>query len=360
MGAQSDIVLQLTDVTRTFGGVVAVNNVSFEVARGEFVTLLGPSGCGKTSTLRLIAGFLAPNAGEIRLQGDLVNNVPPYERDIGMVFQSYALFPHMTVAQNVGFGLQMRRVAKAAAAERIANALGLVQLGGYERRFPHELSGGQQQRVAIARALVVEPAILLMDEPMSNLDALLRAEMQLELKRIIERVGVTTINVTHNQEEALAMSDRIIVMSTGHIEQVGTPLDVYAKPASTFVASFLGRSNILVCEVERRDDSSVCARLPSGGTVVIAGVDAAVGEHITFQVRPESITLKAGADAGENTFAGVVRQVAFMGSWYEYLIDVSGTNFLVHVPAAASRNTFDDGNAVSVAWSADDMVRLEG
>ena len=360
MSSQSEIVLQLTDVTRTFGDVVAVNNVSFEVARGEFVTLLGPSGCGKTSTLRLISGFLAPNAGEIRLQGDLVNDVPPYERDIGMVFQSYALFPHMTVAQNVGFGLQMRRVAKSAAAERIANALGLVQLGGYEQRYPHELSGGQQQRVAIARALVVEPAILLMDEPMSNLDALLRAEMQLELKRIIERVGVTTINVTHNQEEALAMSDRIIVMSTGHIEQVGTPLDVYAKPASTFVAGFLGRSNILVCEVERRDENGVSARLQSGGTVVIAGVDAAVGEHITFQVRPESITLDAGTAGGENTFAGDVRQVAFMGSWYEYLIDVGGTNFLVHVPAAASRNTFDAGDAVSVAWRVDDMVRLEG
>ena len=356
----TDIVLQLTGVTRSFASVVAVDNVSFEVTRGEFVTLLGPSGCGKTSTLRLLAGFLAPNAGEIRLQDQVVNEVPPYERDIGMVFQNYALFPHMTVAQNVGFGLQMRRVSKGDAAERTANTLRLVQLGGYEKRYPHELSGGQQQRVAIARALVVEPAILLMDEPMSNLDALLRAEMQLELKRIIEQVGVTTINVTHNQEEALAMSDRIIVMSTGHIEQVGTPLDVYAQPASIFVAGFLGRSNILVCSVENRDDQGVNARLQSGDAVSIAGIDATVGEQLTLQVRPESITLSVDAARGENSFSGHVRQVAFMGSWYEYLVDVGGTDFLVHVPAAASHNIFGAGDSVSLTWRANDMVRLSG
>ena len=353
----TDTVLQLSGVTRSFAGVVAVDNVSFEVARGEFVTLLGPSGCGKTSTLRLIAGFLAPNGGEIRLQGQLVNAIPPYERDIGMVFQSYALFPHMTVAQNVGFGLQMRRIGKSEAAERIANALGLVQLDSYESRYPHQLSGGQQQRVAIARALVVEPAILLMDEPMSNLDALLRAEMQLELKRIIERVGVTTINVTHNQEEALAMSDRIIVMSTGRIEQIGSPHEVYAKPASTFVAGFIGRSNILACEVEARSGDRISVRM-AGARVAVRGVDAEVGEKLTLQVRPESISLVAVDAGADNNFAGVVRQVAFMGSWYEYLVDVSGTDFLIHVPTAADRASFKAGDAVSLSWRADDMVRL--
>ena len=354
----TDTVLQLSGVTRSFAGIVAVDNVSFEVARGEFVTLLGPSGCGKTSTLRLIAGFLAPNGGEIRLQGQLVNAIPPYERDIGMVFQSYALFPHMTVAQNVGFGLQMRRIGKTEAAERIANALSLVQLDSYESRYPHQLSGGQQQRVAIARALVVEPAILLMDEPMSNLDALLRAEMQLELKRIIERVGVTTINVTHNQEEALAMSDRIIVMSTGRIEQIGSPHEVYAKPASTFVAGFIGRSNILECEVEAHSGDGISVRMAGGAQVAVRGVAAEVGEKLTLQVRPESISLGSVDAGGDNNFAGVVRQVAFMGSWNEYLVDVGGTDFLIHVPTAADRASFKAGDAVNLAWRADDMVRL--
>ena len=356
----ADIVLQLAGVTKSFAGVVAVNKVSFQVRRGEFVTLLGPSGCGKTSTLRLIAGFLAPNAGQISLQGEIVNDVAAYERDIGMVFQSYALFPHMTVAQNVGFGLQMRRVAKVEASERITNSLNLVKLGGLEHRYPHELSGGQQQRVAIARALVVEPAILLMDEPMSNLDALLRAEMQLELKQIIDRVGVTTINVTHNQEEALAMSDRIIVMSTGHIEQVGSPHEVYGKPANAFVAGFLGRSNILACQVESVADGLVEARLESGGAISIAGIDATAGQRLTVQVRPESIDISTEPTAEHNSLRGKVGQVAFLGSWYEYLVDVGGESFLVQVPAASRRDSYQAGDSVNLTWHPEDVVLLDG
>ena len=356
MQSDADIVLQLSDVTRWFGEVVAVDEVSFEVARGEFVTLLGPSGCGKTSTLRLIAGFLAPNAGQIRLQGEVVNQVPPYERDIGMVFQSYALFPHMTVGENVGFGLRMRRVAKSEASERIAHALALVQLAGFEDRYTHQLSGGQQQRVAIARALVIEPAILLMDEPMSNLDALLRAEMQLELKQIIERVGVTTINVTHNQEEALSMSDRIIVMSTGRIEQSGTPHEVYVTPANAFVAGFLGRSNIVTCKIESRRDRIAAVRIEGGGSIELADIDGGVGERVTFQVRPELITVSPEAGA----LAGEVRQSAFMGSWYEYVIDVAGKDFLVHVPAAGDHTPYTAGTRLWLSWSADSIVRLGG
>ena len=356
MGSDGDSVLQLTGVTRSFGAVVAVDDVSFRVARGEFVTLLGPSGCGKTSTLRLIAGFLAPNEGQILLQGEVVNHVPPYERDIGMVFQSYALFPHMTVGENVGFGLRMRRVPRNEAAERIDRTLALVKLAGLQGRYPHELSGGQQQRVAIARALVIEPAILLMDEPMSNLDALLRAEMQLELKQIIERVGVTTINVTHNQEEALAMSDRIIVMSTGRIEQSGTPHEVYVRPANAFVAGFLGRSNIVACEIESAGDGFVLARVEGGGSIELAGIDAGVGERITFQVRPELIAMSPD----EGALGGEVRQSAFMGSWYEYVVDVAGKDFLVHVPAAGNHADFAPGSPVRLSWPPDGVVRLGG
>ena len=356
MLGDSESVLQLTGVTRSFGAVVAVDDVSFRVARGEFVTLLGPSGCGKTSTLRLIAGFLAPGEGQILLQGEVVNDVPPYERDIGMVFQSYALFPHMTVGENVGFGLRMRRVPRNEAGERIAGALALVKLAGLEGRYPHELSGGQQQRVAIARALVIEPAILLMDEPMSNLDALLRAEMQLELKQIIERVGVTTINVTHNQEEALAMSDRIIVMSTGRIEQSGTPHEVYVRPANAFVAGFLGRSNIVACEVESAGEGVVRARLEGGGSVELAGIDARAGERVTFQVRPELIVMSAE----DGALAGEVRQSAFMGSWYEYVVDVAGKDFLVQEPAAGGRARFAPGTPVRLSWPPDGVVRLGG
>ena len=356
MKSNDEVVLQLTDVTRVFGGVVAVDNVSFEVNRGEFVTLLGPSGCGKTSTLRLIAGFLAPNAGEIQLQGELVNHVPPYERDIGMVFQSYALFPHMTVGENVGFGLQMRRVAKSEVGDRISNALALVKLVGLEDRYPHELSGGQQQRVAIARALVVEPAILLMDEPMSNLDALLRAEMQLELKQIIERVGVTTINVTHNQEEALSMSDRIIVMSTGRIEQSGTPREVYVTPANTFVAGFLGRSNIVMCEIESSSDHAATVRIDGAGTLELAGINGAIGERVTFQVRPELIAITPE----DSALSGEVIQSAFMGSWYEYVVNVAGKDFLVHVPAAGGHTVYPSGTRVGLSWPSGAIARLGG
>ena len=357
----ADTVLSLDHVVKRFGDVAAVNDVSFQVARGEFVTLLGPSGCGKTSTLRMIGGFSRPDAGTVTLQGEVVNDLPPYERDIGMVFQNYALFPHMNVAANVGYGLRMRRVAKPEAAERIHDTLALVKLDGFEARLPHELSGGQQQRVAIARALVIQPAILLMDEPMSNLDALLRAAMQLELREIVKRVGVTTINVTHNQEEALSMSDRVIVMSTGNVEQIGTPVEVYNQPTNEFVANFLGRSNIFGCEVTARDGDLVTARTETGRSVTMAGGAGNAGDHLLVQVRPESIELleSAAADGNAvNAFDGQVAQVAFLGAAYEYVVAADGQDFLVQVSASGRQRQFQPGEAVTLSWHPEDIIIL--
>ncbi len=309
--------LELEAVSKRYGDAWAVRDASFRVLRGEFVTLLGPSGGGKTSTLRMIAGFIRPDAGQIRLRGERVNEVPPYERDIGMVFQSYALFPHMTARDNVAFGLKMRRLDRRATARRVGEALALVRLEAYAGRYPHQLSGGQQQRVAIARALVIEPSLLLLDEPMSNLDAALRASMQFELRQIVERVGVTTLYVTHNQEEALSMSDRIIVLSSGRIEQIGTPLEVYASPANEFVAGFLGRSNVIRCRVLER-----------GGALITAKME----------------------QSGENCLQGRVRQVAFMGAFAEYVVDAGGTALLVQEPLGGGRGVRRPGERVTLWW----------
>ena len=235
----------LTDLVKRFGAFTAVHPMSLDIADGGFVTLLGPSGCGKTTTLRMVAGLLDPTEGEIAIKGERVNDVPIHKRNLGIVFQNYALFPHKTVAENVGFGLRYRDVTRAEVERRVAQALELVQLPHVGERYPKELSGGQQQRIALARALVIEPDVLLLDEPLSALDANLREDMRVELKRIQDRVNVTTIFVTHDQSEALAMSDQIVVMSAGRVEQVGPPAEVYDTPASEFVARFLGASNIL-------------------------------------------------------------------------------------------------------------------
>jgi putative spermidine/putrescine transport system ATP-binding protein len=241
----ADPALQLAALTKRFGALTAVNAIDLTVAQGEFVTLLGPSGCGKTTTLNMIAGFVTPDGGSIRLQGHAVESLPPFRRDLGLVFQDYALFPHMTVAENVGFGLRMRRVPRGEIAERVAQALDLVQLNGLGERRPLQLSGGQRQRVALARALVIRPAMLLLDEPLSNLDLKLREEMRVEISALQRRLGIATVFVTHDQGEALTMSDRIAVMRDGRIEQIGTPTDIYERPATRFVAGFIGAANLI-------------------------------------------------------------------------------------------------------------------
>ncbi|WP_026757507.1 ABC transporter ATP-binding protein [Sediminimonas qiaohouensis] len=261
--------VHLNNIVKRFGAVTAVQKTSLEIQEGAFVTLLGPSGCGKTTNLRMIAGLLDPTEGEILIDGKRVNDVPIHKRNLGLVFQNYALFPHKTVAENVAFGLKYRDVPSSDISRRVTEALELVQLPDVGERYPKELSGGQQQRIALARAIVIEPDVLLLDEPLSALDANLREDMRVELKRIQERIGVTTVFVTHDQSEALAMSDQIVVMSAGRVEQVGAPEEVYNTPASEFVANFLGASNILAAECKSRSAEGVELETPIFGKLVV-------------------------------------------------------------------------------------------
>jgi spermidine/putrescine ABC transporter ATP-binding subunit len=286
-----DTAVRFQAVTKRFGDVVALHEVSLDVRRGELMTLLGPSGCGKTTLLNLVAGFFSPEGGEVLIEGQKVNDVPTYQREIGMMFQNYALFPHMTVAGNIAYGLKVRSVPKAEIARRVREALALVKLSGLEDRKPRQLSGGQQQRVALARALVINPKVLLLDEPFSALDKNLRGSMQVELREIQRKLGLTTIFVTHDQSEALSLSDRVAVMSEGRIRQLGTPEDIYRRPRERFVASFVGDTNVLRARLEHRDESRAQVAL---GTVRIAVpsaslADAAGAADVDLFVRPEQL-----------------------------------------------------------------------
>ncbi|HVJ96367.1 MAG TPA: ABC transporter ATP-binding protein [Acidimicrobiia bacterium] len=315
---QAPVEVGLYGVIKRFGGTVAVDDVTIEVARGEFFSLLGPSGCGKTTSLRMIAGFEEPDEGNVVLTGEDIVGVPPYHRNVNTVFQSYALFPHMTVYDNVAFGLRRKKVPKAELKERVGRYLDLVELQGFEKRRPAQLSGGQQQRVALARALVNEPAVLLLDEPLGALDLKLRKQMQLELMRIQREVGITFIYVTHDQEEALVMSDRLAVMSNGKVEQIGYPEDIYERPATEFVAGFIGTSNIIKAPVVGRDGD--CLRVASAEgdrlLVPVPDFDVRPGDEVSFTVRPEKFSI-VGIDepVAENlcTVAGTVVDVVYQG-----------------------------------------------
>ena len=314
-------------VTKTYPGskVAAVNDVSFTIAPGKLVTLLGPSGCGKTTTLRMIAGLEMPTAGRIRIGEADVTNMPATERDVSMVFQSYALFPHMTVMENVSYGLRFSGFAKKETAERAAAGLQLVGLSGFETRLPSELSGGQQQRVAVARALVLEPQVLLFDEPLSNLDAKLRRHVREEIRDIQRKLALTVVYVTHDQEEALAVSDRIIVMNKATIAQEGTPRELYEAPASAFVADFIGEANLLPCEVEALDDGVATVRV---GTVRLSvkAAHRALGPA-RIAVRPNRIGVSAGI--GGTGLRGKVQRATYVGRHMEYIVQVDGSAVFV-------------------------------
>jgi spermidine/putrescine ABC transporter ATP-binding subunit len=358
--------LALRGLRKSFGSVVAVDGVSLEAAPGEFLSLLGPSGCGKSTVLRMVAGLVEPDAGQIVLGGTDITRVPVHRRNLGLVFQSYALFPHMTVFENVAFGLRRRRVPDAEVRARVERLLELVRLGPLGARHPRELSGGQQQRVALARALVTEPRVLLLDEPLSNLDALLRDEMRLELKRLQERLGTTMIFVTHDQAEALALSDRVVVMDHGHIEQSGRPQEVYRRPATGFVARFLGRANFLAGVVTEHDARGLVIALDGGGAVT-AAPRAAVppGRRVQLALRQESIRLHAGPAApsagspaaGANQFAATVVLHAFAGQAHHYVVQLDDAREL-EVVAPGAEPPVPRGTKVVVAWAPEDVVVL--
>ena len=304
--------VQLENLEKRFGDVHALRSISLDIPPGEFYSLLGPSGCGKTTTLRMIAGFERPTAGTILLDGKDVAMTPPHKRNVNTVFQSYALFPHLNVARNVAFGLRFHNVGKDETRERVARALALVELSGYEERRPNQLSGGQQQRVALARALILNPAVLLLDEPLGALDAKLRKNLQIELKALQERVGITFIYVTHDQEEALTMSDRIAVMSNGVIEQEGPPKEVYEEPETVYVADFLGVSNVMDAVGVRQDSSGALVKIGDFEMVAGKGDTSATG-NVKLVIRPERVVVHPQGASGLNHIPAMVERVVYVG-----------------------------------------------
>ena len=354
--------LALEKITKTFpprGGaseVNAVKDVDLEIEQGELVTLLGPSGCGKTTTLRIIAGFEFPTSGRILLDGKEINDLPPNKRDMSMVFQSYAIFPHLNIFENIAYGLNVQHLSRAEIERRVGKVMELVELTGYEKRAPNQLSGGQQQRVALARALVMEPKVLLMDEPLSNLDAKLRESMRTEIRRIQRRLGITSLYVTHDQIEAMTLSDRIVVMNNGLIEQVGTPVEVYRSPRTRFVADFIGRANFI--------EASVLEGQPGRFTVQVYGQPMPLGtvkepypqgSRLILIARPEMIQINQHGD-----LTGVVRRASYLGNMFDYDVEVGGQ--LLTVIDTDPRHTalHPEGATVGVSLLADCIHVLPG
>ncbi|MER8607438.1 ABC transporter ATP-binding protein [Mesorhizobium sp. M1233] len=315
--------IEFRDIEISYGQFVAVRDFSLAISKGSFVTLLGPSGCGKTTILRSIAGLVDISGGQIMIDGRRVDDVPIYKRNIGLVFQSYALFPHKSVFDNVAFGLKYHDVPKADIARKVGKALEMVRLPGSERKLPSQLSGGQQQRIALARAIVFEPEVLLLDEPLSALDANMREEMRVEIKKIQKETGITAIFVTHDQEEALSMSDRIVVMNAGSMEQIGTPEEVYETPDTAFVADFIGKANMLTGTVSKSDGSTAAVILAAGQTVkVVSPKPLSPGAAVTVVVRPQKLSLGSGAMASQ--LSGRVVSTSYLGGSVTYDIDIGG------------------------------------
>ena len=351
--------LTLDRVVKTFGRHRAVDGVSLAVRRGEFLTLLGPSGCGKTTILRMIAGFERADAGEITIDGLKMQGVPPYRRPIGLVFQNLALFPHLTVGENVAFGLRVRRQAADVIAHAVEEVLALVELAGFTERRVHELSGGQRQRVALARALVIRPAVMLLDEPLGALDLKLRRQLQLELKRIQQRTGTTFIFVTHDQEEAITMSDRIAVMNAGRIEQLDSAHVVYNRPATPFVAGFVGDTNLLGGRVAGFHEGAASVSVPALGRDMpgTAATTPATGADVLLSIRPENIRID-DPDLPWRVEGRVV-EVVYAGAAHRYTIEAGTTRLLVAASARPGAAPLPPGTAVGLGWRAEDAVLLD-
>jgi spermidine/putrescine transport system ATP-binding protein len=357
--AVPEVDVRLVDVVKKFGEQVAVDHINLEVRDGEFFSLLGPSGCGKTTTLRMIGGFEQPTSGLIELQGQDVTWLPPYRRNVNTVFQNYALFPHLTVYENVAFGLRRKGVKGGDIKGRVTDMLKLVELPGFEARKPNQISGGQAQRVALARALINRPAVLLLDEPLGALDLKLRKQMQIELKRIQQEVGITFIYVTHDQEEAMTMSDRIAVMNSGRYEQLGDPESLYERPLTRFVAGFLGISNLIPATVDGTDGDYASARLGDDSRIKVPPGLVNGTKAIHVGVRPEKIRLSepsADRPAGHNRLLGVIRDASYLGVSTQYLVESRGGNLTVYeqnVERATRSELWARGDAVQMTWSPD-------
>ena len=356
MGARSGgAAIELRAVVKSYGDVVAVRDASLLIEEGEFFSLLGPSGCGKTTTLALVGGFVEPDTGDILIQGRSAVGTPPHRRPVNTVFQSYALFPHMTVAENIAFGLRMRRTPPPEIARRVDQMLELTSLQGLGERRPAQLSGGQQQRVALARALVNQPAVLLLDEPLGSLDLKLRRQMQLELSRIQREVGITFVYVTHDQEEAMTMSDRIAVMDHGRVAQVGTPREIYECPASRFVADFIGSSNVLVGRVETEAGDLAVVKLADGSTVRVPrtpGLDP--GTPVSIVVRPDRLeVLTDTIPAGLNAIPGRVTKLSYLGTHFQIALRVGDLEVTAHRRSLSAGEVVrlpEVGDEVHLAW----------
>ncbi len=352
-------IVELVDLSKRYGETLALARTSLSVREGEFFALLGPSGCGKTTTLRIVAGFVRPDSGEVIIGGTNVTAMPPERRGIGMVFQNYAIFPHMHVYDNIAFGLRMRKMPAHDMRDRVKAALGQVDLLGYEARYQRELSGGEQQRVALARVLVTEPSILLLDEPLSALDKKLREEMKYWIKELQQKLGITTIYVTHDQGEALTMSDRIAVMNKGEVIQIGTPRDIYEHPVNRFVTMFVGESTILKARVAAVD--GVTCRLAIGSFEAAAPHrdDVSVGDEVALVLRPESVLLGAEAEnADANVLRGTVQDHSYQGSIIRYRLDLAGQTLIAEAANRSDREVLDNNSEIAIGWRPEDTEIL--
>nr|WP_246693140.1 MULTISPECIES: ABC transporter ATP-binding protein [unclassified Mesorhizobium] len=353
--------VEFAGVQKSYGSVNVVRDLSLGIERGEFITLLGPSGSGKTTCLMMLAGFESLSAGDILLDGVSIGSMPPQKRNIGMVFQSYALFPHMTIAENIAFPLQARRIGKSEAAERVAKALTMIRLDGLGGRLPGQLSGGQQQRVALARALVFEPSLVLMDEPLGALDKQLREEMQYEIMHIQQRLGVTVVYVTHDQTEALTMSSRVAVFNRGKIEQLGPPKQIYEEPVNSFVARFIGENNRLNGTVRTVEGGDCTIDVGGDRSIRAAAINvSAMGERTTLSIRPERVVIGTAAANAENCFEATIDEVVFHGDHLRMSATLCGQpGFIVKIPNSAGVGMGSPGDRIKIGWAARDCRALD-
>jgi len=360
--ATSDSFVKFDKVDKSYDGeILVVKDLNVDIPKGEFLTMLGPSGSGKTTTLMMLAGFETPTSGEIFLDGEAINKIPPYKRGIGMVFQNYALFPHMTVNENLSFPLEVRKLSKPDIEEKVKKALEMVELGAFGNRMPLQLSGGQQQRVALARALVFEPRLVLMDEPLGALDKKLREQMQYEIKHIHEQIGITVVYVTHDQAEALTMSNRIAVFNDGKIQQISSPDILYEKPENAFVAQFIGENNQLKGKVQSINGEMCVIETERGEKIKSMKINVnAVGDASTVSLRPERVEINSTDTNFENSFDATVKELIYLGDHIRTRVEVCGNNqFIVKVPNSYRGANLKEGTSVKLSWKASDSRALD-